>query len=136
MVTFDGFVQRQEKGNTFDGTAILGRYRSPDLSFGDTGIRKQCTELFLTINQSQLLMQTLFLRYDNEAVRHARPAAYSLDHSTMVRNMVLLHIVLHSAATQFVYGGPSQPLVRQPVEGSGFTVALKIDDGGEHHHIH
>ena len=36
----DGFVQRQEKGNTFDGTPILARYRSPDLSFGDTGIRK------------------------------------------------------------------------------------------------
>ena len=31
-----------------------------------------------------------------------------------------------SAAAQFVYGGPSQPLVRQPVEGSGFTVALRI----------
>ena len=26
------------------------------------------------------------------------------------------------------YGGSTQPLVRQPVEGSGFAVALKIDD--------
>ena len=36
-----------------------------------------------------------------------------------------------SASTaQLVYGGPTQPLVRQPVEGSGFSVALKVEDGG------
>ena len=34
-------------------------------------------------------------------------------------------------ANQFVFGGPSQPLVRQSVEGSGFSVALRINDGGE-----
>ena len=28
------------------------------------------------------------------------------------------------------YGGASQPLVRQPVEGSGFAVALRVNDGG------
>ena len=26
------------------------------------------------------------------------------------------------------YGGTSQPLVRQPVEGSGFAVALRVND--------
>ncbi len=36
-----------------------------------------------------------------------------------------------SSAAQFVFGGPSQPLVRQSVEGSGFSVALRIKDGGE-----
>ena len=35
-----------------------------------------------------------------------------------------------ASTTQFVYGGPSQPLVRQPVEGSGFSVALRVEDGG------
>jgi hypothetical protein len=35
-----------------------------------------------------------------------------------------------SSTTQFVYGGATNPLVRQPVEGSGFTVALKVDDDG------
>ena len=28
------------------------------------------------------------------------------------------------------YGGASQPLVRQAVEGSGFAVALRVNDGG------
>ena len=29
------------------------------------------------------------------------------------------------------YGGATQPLVRQAVEGSGFAVALRVNDGGE-----
>ena len=28
------------------------------------------------------------------------------------------------------YGGASQPLFRQSVEGSGFAVALRVNDGG------
>ena len=29
----NGYVYRQESGNTFDGTAILAKYRSPDMTF-------------------------------------------------------------------------------------------------------
>ena len=28
------------------------------------------------------------------------------------------------------YGGQSNPLVRQPIEGSGFAVALRVNDRG------
>ena len=42
----DMFTDKKE-GNTFDGTAILGRYRSPDLSFGDTGVRKHMQRVIL-----------------------------------------------------------------------------------------
>ena len=44
---FDGFVHRQEKSNDFDGTTISGRYRSPDLTFGDPGIRKHMQRVIL-----------------------------------------------------------------------------------------
>ena len=37
---FDGYVYRQEQGNEFDGNTIVGKYRSPDLTMGDAGIRK------------------------------------------------------------------------------------------------
>ena len=37
---FDGYVYRQEQGNDFDGNQIVGKYRSPDLTMGDAGIRK------------------------------------------------------------------------------------------------
>jgi len=128
---FDGFVHRQEKGNSFDGTAILGRYRSPDLNFGDVGVRKTMHRVILNYKPEANISADLFLRYDNDSVGASRPAAYSLTTATVGAQYGSAVYSTSSSATQFVYGGGSQPLVRQPVEGSGFTVALKVDDNGE-----
>ena len=128
---FDGFVHRQEKGNSFDGTAILGRYRSPDLNFGDVGVRKTMHRVILNYKPEANISADLLLRYDNDSVGASRPAAYSLTTSTVGAQYGTAVYSTSSSATQFVYGGGSQPLVRQPVEGSGFTVALKVDDNGE-----
>ena len=128
---FDGFVHRQEKGNNFDGTAILGRYRSPDLNFGDVGVRKTMHRVILNYKPEANISADLLLRYDNDSVGASRPAAYSLTTATVGAQYGTAVYSTSSSTTQFVYGGGSQPLVRQPVEGSGFTVALKVDDSGE-----
>jgi len=128
---FSGYVHRQEKGNTFDGTAILARYRSPDLSFGDTGVRKHMQRVILNFKPESAIDADLFVRYDNEASDSARPAAYPLDSSQVAAQFGTATFSTNSSAAQFVFGGPSQPLVRQSVEGSGFSVALRIKDGGE-----
>ena len=128
---FSGFVHRQEAGNTFDGTAILARYRSPDLSFGDTGVRKHMQRVILNFKPESAIDADLFVRYDNEASDSARPAAYALDSSQVAAQFGSATFSTSSSAAQFVFGGPSQPLVRQSVEGSGFAVALRIKDGGE-----
>ena len=128
---FSGYVHRQEKGNTFDGTAILARYRSPDLSFGDTGVRKHMQRVILNFKPESAIDADLFVRYDNEASDSARPAAYPLDSSQVAAQFGTATFSTSSSAAQFVFGGPSQPLVRQSVEGSGFSVALRIKDGGE-----
>ena len=128
---FDGYVHRQEKGNTFDGTAILGRYRSPDLNFGDVGVRKTMHRVILNYKPEANISADLLLRYDNDSVGASRPAAYSLTTATVGAQYGTAVYSTSSSTTQFVYGGGSQPLVRQPVEGSGFTVALKVDDSGE-----
>ena len=127
---FLGFIHRQEEGNTFDGTAILGRYRSPDLSFGDTGIRKHMQKVILNYKPESAIVADLIVRYDNEASDSARPAPYALDSSQIAAQFGNAVFSTSSSAAQFVFGGPSQPLVRQSVEGSGFTVALRINDGG------
>ena len=128
---FSGYIHRQEKGNTFDGTAILARYRSPDLSFGDTGVRKHMQRVILNYKPESAIDADLFVRYDNEASDSARPAAYPLDSSQVAAQFGSATFSTSSSAAQFVFGGPSQPLVRQSVEGSGFSVALRINDGGE-----
>ena len=120
-----GYVYRQESGNTFDGETILGRYRSPDLTFEDPGIRKHMQRVILNFKPEAAIDADLILRYDYEDPDSARPAAYPLDSEDVVA------IYGTSVYGVPIYDGASQPLVRQPVEGSGFAVALKIHDGGE-----
>jgi hypothetical protein len=119
---FDGYIYRQEKGNDFDGTKVSGRYRSPDLTFGDPGIRKYMQRVILNYEPEAAINADMFVRYDYEDRNSARPAAYPLDSTDVV--------AIYGTSTYGVptYGGSSQPLVRQPVEGSGFAVALRVND--------
>jgi hypothetical protein len=119
-----GFVYRQESGNDFDGNAINGKYRSPDLTMNDPGIRKHMQKVVINYKPESTIDADLFIRYDYESATSSRPAAYPLDSAEVA--------ILYGASAYGtgVYGGPSQPLVRQAVEGSGFAVALRINDGG------
>ena len=119
---FNGYVHRQEKGNSFDGELISGRYRSPDLTFGDPGIRKHMQRVLVNYKPESAINADLFIRYDYEDKNSAKPAAYALDSSDVVA------IYGTSAYGTGTYGGPSEPLIRQSVEGSGFAVALRVND--------
>jgi hypothetical protein len=119
-----GYVYRQESGNDFDGTAVGGKYRSPDLSFGDPGIRKHMHRVLVSYKPESSISADMFLRYDYEDPDAPRPAAYSLTASDIV---AVYGTGVYGTAT---YGGQSEPLLRQSVEGSGFTVALRVDDNG------
>ena len=125
----DGFVYRQEQGNDFDGTAINARYRSPDLTLNDPGIRKNMQRVIVNFAPESSIDADLFLRYDYEAKESARPAAYPLDSADVAAIYGTTKYGLTST-TKGTYGGSSQPLFRQPVEGSGFAVALRVNDGG------
>ena len=128
---FSGFVQRQEKGNTFDGTPVLGKYRSSDLSFGDTGIRKHMQRVIINYKPESAIAAELLVRYDNENSDSTRPNPYVLDSSEVAAQLGSALFSTAGGAVRFVFGGPSQPLIRQPVEGSGFSVVLRINDSGE-----
>jgi len=128
---FAGHVHRQEKGNTFDGIPVLGKYRSSDLAFGDTGIRKHMQRVIINYKPESALDAELVLRYDNENADSTRPEPYSLDSNQVAAQFGLAVFSTADGAVRFVFGGPSQPLIRQPVEGSGFSVVLRINDGGE-----
>jgi len=122
---FDGYVYRQEQGNTFDGTNIVGRYRSPDMTMGDAGIRKNFQRVIINYSPTGTINSDLFLRYDYESPDAPRPAAYPFDSTKVV---ALYGTSQYGTAT---YGGQSNPLVRQPVEGSGFAVAMRVVDNAE-----
>jgi len=119
----DGYVYRQEQGSTFDGTNIAGKYRSPDLTFNDPGIRKHMQRVIVNYKPEAAIDADLFLRYDYEDANAPRPAAYPLDSEDVV---AIYGTSVYGVPT---YGGASQPLVRQAVEGSGFAVAVRVRDG-------
>jgi hypothetical protein len=121
---YNGYVYRDEQGSTFDGETILGRYRSPDLTAGDPGVRKAFQRVIINYAPEGVVNSDLFLRYDYESAQSPRPEAYPFD-STKVA--ALYGIGLYGVVT---YGGQTDPLVRQPVEGSGFSVALRVVDSG------
>ena len=121
---FDGFVYRQEQGSTFDGSVVVGKYRSPDLTMGDAGIRKNFQRVIINYAPEAAVNADLFVRYDYEAPTVARPAAYPFDTSSVV---AVYGSSLYGTAT---YGGQTNPLIRQPIEGSGFAVALRVNDRG------
>ena len=126
-----GFVHRQEKGDTLDGTPVLGRYRSPDLSFGDSGIRKHMHRVILNFKPESSISADLLVRYDNENADSARPPAYSISSKDVASQFGIAVFSTISSTIRNVFGGPSQPLIRQPVEGSGFSTVLRINDNGE-----
>jgi len=128
---FSGHVHRQDKGNTFDGIPVLGRYRSSDMAFGDSGIRKHMQKVIINYKPESALDAELVVRYDNENSDSTRPEPYSLDSNQVAAQFGLAVFSTANGAVRFVFGGPSQPLIRQPVEGSGFSVALRVNDGGE-----
>jgi hypothetical protein len=127
---FSGYIHRQEKGNTFDGTTIFGKYRGPDLGFGDAGIRKHMHRVIVNFKPESAIAADLIVRYDNESPDSARPAVYPLASTALAAQYGTATYAVSGAATNSVYGGSSQPLVRQSVEGSGFTVALRVNDNG------
>lgn len=121
---FDGYIYQQEVGNDFDGVAINGKYRSPDLTMGDAGIRKVMQRVILNYAPESTISADMFLRYDYEAPSTPRPAAYPLDSSQV---LAIYGVSTYGVST---YGGQRQPLVRQPVEGSGFAIAIRVNDDG------
>ena len=71
----------------------------------------------------------LFVRYDYESKDSTRPAAYPLD-SEDIAAIYGTSTYGASSTLKGTYGGASRPLFRQSVEGSGFAVALRVNDGG------
>ena len=125
-----GFIQRQESGNTFDGSTILGKYRSPDLAFGDIGIRKHMQKVIINYRPEGVVDTDLFVRYDNEDKNSSRPAVYPFDTTNLAAAYGSAVYSTTSSTTQFSYGGGADPLDRKSVEGSGYTVILRVEDDG------
>ena len=125
---YDGYVYKQESGNVFTQASttvnISGIYRSPDMTMGDPGIRKSFQKVIWNIDPTGALSSSFLLEYDFSDDEVPQPEPYTLSQTGNIAQYGLAESVFGTA----VYGSTGSNLIRQPVEGSGFTVAAKILD--------
>jgi len=124
---YDGYIYKMEVGNTFaNGTAnntIVATYRSPDMVMGDPGLRKYMQRVNLNYEgEGTSVDAELALRYDYDDQNSPQPNSISIQSAG---GAALYGTALYGSG---LYGASGTPLIRQTVEGSGFAVALKIDD--------
>ena len=75
---YDGYIYKQESGNTFDGTNISAIYRSPDYTMGDAGIRKLMQRIIWNYENESAVNSKFRIRYDFSSSDVPQPAEYDL----------------------------------------------------------
>ena len=125
---YDGYIYLQESGNELTRasttTSIDSFYRSPDITMGDPGIRKSMQRVLVNYENTGLVASTFKLIYDFADPDTPQPSAYSLSTGAGVA----IYGLTASTYGTAVYNSSGAALVRQSVEGGGFTVALRLDD--------
>jgi hypothetical protein len=125
---YDGYVYKQESGNVFTQASttknISSIYRSPDMTMGDPGIRKNMQKVIWNINPTGTLSSSFLLEYDFSDDEVPQPEPYTLSQTGNIAQYGLAESTYGTA----VYGSTGSNLIRQAVEGSGFTIAAKILD--------
>ena len=121
---YDGYIYKQESGDDFDGTNIQAIYRSPDYTMGDAGIRKMMQRIIWNYDNEGAVDSKFRIRYDFNSSAVPQPAEYDLTTGAAIA----IYAFSTSTYGTAVYGSSGTPLVRQSVEGGGFTVAVRLDD--------
>lgn len=125
---YDGYVYRQESGNTFKrgtgASTIQSFYRTPDMTMGDPGIRKNMQRVIWNYENEGDVNTNFKVRYDFDSPQVPQPDPYTLSTGAGIAVYGLSASTYGTA----VYGSSGANLVRQSVEGSGFTVALRVED--------
>ena len=121
---YDGYVYKQETGDTFNGTNIQAIYQGPDFTMGDAGIRKMMQRIIWNYDNEGSVDADFRIRYDFSSSETPQPAQYPLTTGAAVA----IYGNPASLYATAVYGSSGTPLVRQSIEGSGFTVSVRLDD--------
>ena len=124
---YDGYIYKQDDGNiwTYSSTTsnIDSTFRSPDMTMGDPGVRKNMQRVILNYEAEGVLNADLYMLYDYEDPDTAQPSAIEL---TDIGDVAVYGTAKYGTG---VYGTTrGMPLIRQHVVGSGFAVGIKIQD--------
>ena len=123
---YDGFIYKQDDGNVFTRASTTenmdATFRSPDITMGDPGIRKNMQRINLNWKPEGEVEASLFVRYNYDDVNTPQPNVISL---TTDGSGAIYGVGKFGTAA---FGQGDLPITRQSVEGSGFAVAIKLTD--------
>lgn len=123
----DGFVYRQEIGNTLNGANIEEEYITVPFDLGDRGTRKAIYRVTVYIafeGASSDLSLTLMYDYDTGGI--TQPSPYQI----FSNNAFAYNDTGISVYDTSTYSDVGLPLIRQLVQGSGFLVQLGLSSNG------
>ena len=123
---YDGYIYKQDDGNVWTQASTTknmdATFRSPDITMGDPGIRKNMQRVNLNWKPEGEVEANLYVRYNYDDVNTPQPDVISL---TTDGSGALYGIGKFGTAG---YGQGDLPITRQSVEGSGFAIAIKLTD--------
>ena len=94
---YDGYVYKQESGNVFTQASttknISSIYRSPDMTMGDPGIRKNMQKVIWNINPIGTLSSSFLLEYDFSDDEVPQPEPYTLSQTGNIAQYGLVQYV-------------------------------------------
>jgi len=117
---YDGYVQTHNKGNHFDGDTISAEFKTPDIDYGDIGIRKTLHYVKLSIKPEGTSDINMDLRYDFEDPEISQPKTFSLG---SLISPALFGVAIFGVSR---FGSPEVPMSKVNIWGSGFSNSFKF----------
>jgi hypothetical protein len=115
-----GFVYRLESGNDFDGSAVSYVYRTPDLTFSDSGLRKVVQKLALYTQALGNIDLSFNVQTDFQIPGSLQPDAINI---TYTSSGALYGSGIYGTS---IYSSVQFPLFKFPIVGAGFLVAFQF----------
>jgi len=117
---YNGYVHFHNIGNSFDGDNISAEFKTPDIDYGDVGIRKTLHYIKLSIKPEGDSDINMDVRYDFEDPELSQPATFSL--GTLLTPSLFGVAVFGTAR----FGSPEIPMKKINLWGSGFSNSFKF----------
>ena len=116
-----GYVYKHDTGNSFDGANVVAEFQTPDMDYGDNGLRKSLYKVKTNIEpegtQNDLLLR---IRYDFESGEVPQPGNFAVGN---LSSASLFGSAIFGTAT---FGATTLPSKSVLVTGSGFSNNFKF----------
>jgi len=123
---YSGFVHFHNKGFNFNGLKIAAEFKTPDIDYGDIGIRKTLHFTKLSIKPEGTTDIDLNVRYDFEDSGVAQPSVFN------VGSILEPSLFGFAAFGVSKFGTPEVPMKRINLLGSGFSNSFKFTSNDTH----